>query len=71
MTAAIAYILFAVTSNAMPDLTALAAFDTRDACQAAAGMIADALAKGEDGKHLICIASDSLDEMAKKNLPTN
>ena len=69
MSAAIAYILFAVSSGAMPDMTALAAFDSREACSAAATQITAALSTGEDGKMMFCIASDSLDEMAKKNMP--
>jgi hypothetical protein len=65
---AIAFILFAVTSNSAPVLFPLAAFESKEACVVARDAVSAAIAKGEDGKMLICVASDSLEEMAKKNM---
>jgi hypothetical protein len=67
MSAAIAYLLFAISSASAPDLNALAAYPTREACVAALGKINDALAGGESGVHLACISSDSLEELGRKN----
>ena len=66
--AAIAFILFAATSHAAPVLFPLAAYESKEACVAARDAVTAAIAKGEDSKMLICIASSSLEEMAKKNL---
>ena len=65
--AAIAFILFAVSSGNSPDLTSLALYPTAQACNAAATKINGALSGGEDGKLVVCFSSDSLTEMAKKN----
>lgn len=66
--AAIVFVLFAIsTGSAPPDLTALAQFSTKDACDAAAATIQDALAKGDEAKMLLCASSDSLKDLARKN----
>jgi hypothetical protein len=64
---AIAFILFVTSNSAMPDLTALAVYATKEACEAAAEQVKSALKTGEDGKPVFCISSDSLTEMAQKN----
>lgn len=67
MTAAIAFFLFVVSGSDMPDMTALAGYETAEACGAAADQVREALNSGEDGKLILCIAADSLHEMAQKN----
>jgi len=67
MTAAIAYLLLAISSASVPDLDGLAAFPTRDACMAALGKVNDALQTGENGVHLVCVSSDWLQDLARKN----
>ena len=65
--AAVAYILFVISTGNLPDMTALASYETADACKAAAATITAALASGSDGKLVACISTDSLSEMAQKN----
>jgi hypothetical protein len=66
--AAIVFVLFAIsTGSAPPDLISLAQFSTKEACDAAAATIQDALAKGNDPKMLLCVSSDSLKDMVRKN----
>lgn len=67
MSAAVAYLLFAIAAGNSPDLVALATYPTEAACQAAAATIKDALATGTDGKLVMCIGSDSLSQLAQKN----
>ena len=67
MSAALVFILYVVSSGNLPDMTAMAAYQTKDACQVAAGKINDALASGEDAKTAICLNSDSLRDLASKN----
>ncbi|MEO9228305.1 MAG: hypothetical protein ABI216_05025 [Devosia sp.] len=67
MTAAMAFILFVVSSGNLPDFTALAAFETQAACDAAATSVNAALSSGQDTKHALCLTAESLTEMAKKN----
>ncbi|MBI4923302.1 MAG: hypothetical protein HY834_16290 [Devosia nanyangense] len=65
--AVIAYFLFAVSGGAMPDMTALAAFDSQAACQAAAASVTEALSGGEDGNVIVCVSADSLKKLAEDN----
>lgn len=66
--AAVVYLLFALsTGSAPPDLTALAQYDTKDACDAAAKQVTDALMSGTDGRIVLCVASDTLRDLARKN----
>jgi len=66
--AAIVFVLFAIsTGSAPPDMTALADFQTKQECDAAASTIQGALAKGDEPKMLLCVSSDSLKDLAKKN----
>ena len=65
--AAIAFILFVVSGNAAPDLTALAAYPTKEACETAALSVSDTLSKGEDGKKVVCLSTDSLNALASAN----
>ena len=66
--AAIVYFLFALsTGDTPPDMTALAQYDTRAACNAAAQQVMDALETGKDGRLMLCVASDTLRDLAKKN----
>ena len=66
--AAIVYLLFAISIGPMPpDLTALAQFDSKEACDAAAAPIQDALSKGTNAKMLLCVSSDSLKDLVRKN----
>jgi hypothetical protein len=67
MTAAVAFFLFVISGNDMPDLTALAGYETAKACNVAAEQVRQALASGHDGKLVLCIDAASLTEMAKKN----
>lgn len=64
--AAIIYVLFAIsTGGAPPDMSALAQFESKPACEAAAQAVHDALAKGDNAKMLLCVSSDSLKQMAR------
>ena len=66
--AAIAYLLFAISTGAAPpDLTALAQFETREACETAAATISDALANTQDPRMMLCVSSDSLKALAREN----
>ena len=67
MAAAMAFILYVVSSGGLPDLTALAAFPSQATCQAAADKVNAAVASGQDAKIALCFSADSLDELAKKN----
>jgi hypothetical protein len=67
MTAAIIYILYAVSTGNLPDFTALAAFTTPEACQSAAAEVNKAVGSGEYKKTMLCLTSDSLNELADKN----
>lgn len=72
MTAALIYFLFAVTGTDAPALNSLAGFPTRDACEAALAKVDAAISGGGVGVHLICISSDSLEELGHKNgIPGN
>ena len=65
--AAIAFLLYVVSAGSVPDLTALAAFDTKAACDAAAASVTAALSGGQEPKVALCLSSDSLDALAKSN----
>jgi hypothetical protein len=67
MNAAVIYILYAVSTGNLPDFTALAAFTTPEACQSAAADLNKALGAGEYKKTVLCLTSDSLNELADKN----
>lgn len=67
MTAAIAFILFVVSGGAAPDLTSLSVYASKEACEAAATSINETLAKGEDGKKVLCLSTDSLTALAVAN----
>ena len=57
--------------SALPEFaTALAAYQTHDTCQAALTQVQQAFQTGTNGVHLVCISTDSLEELAKKN-PSN
>jgi hypothetical protein len=62
MTAAVVYILFAISiGSAPPDITALATYESKEACDAAAVQV------GSDGKVLLCVTPDSLKELLRAN----
>jgi hypothetical protein len=65
--AAIAFLLYAISGADSANLTALAAYPTHDACQAALANVQEAFQGGSNGVHLACISTDSLEELAKKN----
>ena len=66
--ATIIFILYVVSGGAnLPDFTALAAFQSKEACQAAAEQVSKALSSGQDQKTPVCLSSDSLNELASKN----
>ena len=67
MTAAVIYILFVVSTGNLPDFTALAAFQTEDACKAESNDVNKALSSGQYPKTALCLTSDSLNELADKN----
>lgn len=67
MSAAIIYILYAVSGGNLPDFTALAAFTTAEACRSAADDVNRAIGAGEYKKTVLCLTSDSLNELADKN----
>ncbi len=68
MTAAVVYILFAISiGSAPPDFTALATYESKEAYDAAAAQISEAIAKGSDGKVLLCVTPDSLKELLRTN----
>ena len=67
MNAAIIYILYAVSTGNLPDFTALAAFSTPEACRSAAAEVSKAIGAGEYQKTVLCLTSDSLNELADKN----
>lgn len=70
MAATVAFLLYAVSGTQIADLTALAAYQTHDTCQAALTQVQQAFQAGTNGVHLVCISTDSLEELAKKN-PSN
>jgi hypothetical protein len=66
--AAIIFILYVVSSGAnLPDFTALASFQSQQACAAAAKQVNSALSPGQYAKTALCLSSDSLNELADKN----
>lgn len=67
MNAAIIYILYVISTGNLPDFTALAAFTTPEACQSAAADVTKAIGAGEYKKTVLCLSSDSLNELAQKN----
>ena len=67
MSAAVIYILFVVSTGNLPDFTALAAFQTHEACKAAAEEVNKAISSGQYAKTALCLTSDSLNELADKN----
>jgi hypothetical protein len=67
MSAAVLFILFVVSSGNLPDFTALAAFQTQAACDAAAVEVNKAISSGQYPKTALCLTSDSLNELADKN----
>jgi hypothetical protein len=67
MAAAVIYILYVVSTGNLPDFTALAAFQTIEACKSAADEVNKALSSGQYAKTALCLTSDSLNELADKN----
>jgi hypothetical protein len=67
VSAAIVYLLFAISGGNAPDLSALASYPSQPACRAALETVGGALAEGDNGVHLLCIASDSLEELGQKS----
>ena len=66
--AAIIFILYVVSSGAnLPNFTALASFQSQEACAAAAKQVNSALSPGQYAKTALCLSSDSLNELADKN----
>ena len=65
--AAVVFILYLVSSGNLPDFTAVAAFQTQAACQSAAADVSKAIGSGQYQKTPVCISSDSLNDLAKKN----
>ncbi|MEQ1769571.1 MAG: hypothetical protein ABL879_06990 [Devosia sp.] len=57
---AAAYLLFVLSDSGMPALTALAAYETAGACNAAKVTITAALGEGDQAQHVACISADSL-----------
>jgi hypothetical protein len=51
----------------LPDLTALGAFQSKEACVSAAHDVEKALGSGEYPKTLVCLGSDSLNKIASDN----
>lgn len=71
MSVALAFILYVASSTAAPSLTALAAYDSAETCQAAAQQVQAALAKGEDGATVICLSTDALKALGDSAKPSN
>ena len=65
--AAIVFILYVVSTGNLPDFTALAAYPSAAACKSAAEEVNKALSAGQYAKTALCLSSDSLNELAKKN----
>ena len=66
--AAVIFILYVVSNGAnLPDFTALASFQSQQACVAAAKAVNSALSSGQHPKTALCLSSDSLNELADKN----
>jgi hypothetical protein len=65
--ATVIFILYAVSGGNLPDFTALAAFQSKAACVSAAADVTKALGSGQYAKMLVCLSSDSLNEIASKN----
>jgi hypothetical protein len=66
--AAIIFILYVISSGSnLPDFTALASFQSQDACVAAAKAVNSTLSSGQFAKTALCLSSDSLNELADKN----
>ena len=66
--AAVIFILYVVSTGAnLPDFTALASFQSQEACVAAAKQVNLALSPGQYAKTALCLSSDSLNELADKN----
>ena len=66
--ATVIFILYVVSTGAsLPDFTALAAFQSKEACQSAATDLTKALSSGQEQKTPVCISSDSLNDLASKN----
>jgi uncharacterized protein YjaG (DUF416 family) len=67
MSATVIYILFVISTGNLPDFTALAAYQSKDACVAAAAEVNKALSSGQDAKTALCLSSDSLNALAATN----
>ena len=67
MSAAALFILFVVSSGTLPDFTALASYETAEACSTAAKAVNTALEAGQDAKLAVCFSADSLHAMATSN----
>lgn len=67
MAAAIIYIRYAVSTGNLPDFTALGVFATPEACASAAADVNKAPGAGEYRKTVLCLTSNSLNELADKN----
>lgn len=66
--AAMIFILYVVSGgSALPDFTALAAFQSQAACAAAAKQVNEALSPGDERKTALCLSSDSLNQLADAN----
>ena len=66
--AAVIFILYVVSNGAnLPDFTALASFQSQQACVAAAKAVNSALSSGQYPKTALCLSSDSLNELADRN----
>jgi acetylglutamate kinase len=64
---ATAYLLFAISSGQLPVLTGLAAYESKEACEAAAATVTAALASDDSAEKIVCISADSLTELGKTN----
>ena len=64
---AAAYLLFVISNSGMPALTALAAYETKAACDAAAETVNKALSSGGEPQKVVCISADSLEALGKAN----
>ncbi|MEO6013498.1 MAG: hypothetical protein ABIQ30_07945 [Devosia sp.] len=64
---ATAYLLFAISGGQLPVLTALAAYESKEACETAAATIAATLANDENAGKIACISTESLNELGKAN----
>ena len=61
------YFLIAIASANLPLLNTLASFPDKASCETAASAIAETLKSASDQAHLVCMSSDSLDQLGKAN----